>query len=78
LTTEDSRSLTAELWKTLGDHFAEMAREVCVDDAAKAMRLAACAEACFWQATGEGDCWNVKDIIGPSANKMQSKTLSYH
>lgn len=35
----------------------------------EAIRWATCAEACFWQATGEADSHDIKDVLAPPSHK---------
>lgn len=64
LKTEDCGSKTAEMWFALGEQIAAAIPDhVINDDPVKAIHWATCAEACFWKATGETDCHDVKDVL---------------
>jgi hypothetical protein len=68
LNSEECGKRTAEMWERLGQQIADAVPDMVInDDPVKAIRWATCAEACFWKATGEADCHDVGDIIGPSA-----------
>lgn len=55
---------TNVMWSNLGAWIAkEIPNIVEADDPVKAILWATCAEACFWQATGECDSFNVKDAL---------------
>jgi hypothetical protein len=53
-----------EMWERLGTQFADSVPDhVIAGDAAKAIKAALCAEACFWKSTGEADTHDVKDVL---------------
>lgn len=51
-------------WRRLGALYEKAARE-CVERGSfdSAMKAASMAEACFWQATGEGDVVSLNDVL---------------
>lgn len=52
------------MWLALAEQIAGSVPDILIADAdpARAVRWATCAEACFWQATGESASHDVKDI----------------
>lgn len=54
------------MWLSLGDKMAAALVNFEEGDPAEAVRMATCAEACFWKATGEADTHDVKDVLRPS------------
>lgn len=53
------------VWLGLGDQIAAAIPDMLISggDPVNAVRWATCAEACFWQATGEGNSYDVKDVL---------------
>lgn len=67
--TEDYDSMKAgekvsNMWLALAEQIAAAIPDIVIsaDDPGKAIRWATCAEACFWQATGDADTHDVKDV----------------
>lgn len=58
-----------KMWLDLGEMLAGSLEGIVLNeqDAVKAVKWATCAEACFWKATGEADCHDVKDVLIPAA-----------
>lgn len=53
------------MWLALARKFeARINSEMDKANYATALRVAKCAEACFWKATGEDPCFGVQDVIG--------------
>lgn len=60
----DSGILTSRMWLGLAEQLAAAVPDIVISgDPVKAIHWAACAEACFWQATGEGDAKSVTDLL---------------
>jgi len=52
------------MWLALGEQIAAAVPDLVIDSKPTlAIRWAACAEACFWKATGEADTHDVKDVL---------------
>ena len=55
---------TSKVWEELAQRFADAIPDLFIGgEPQKAIQYATYAEACWWQATGEGDAWNVKDVL---------------
>ncbi len=54
-----------DMWAALGQQIADAIPDIVIGgEPQKAIAWAACAEACFWKATGDADTHDVKDILG--------------
>ena len=65
---EDSGERASKVWQALAEQIAEAVPDfVIAGEVEKAMKWAMCADACFYQATGEGPGMTVNEIIFPKA-----------
>lgn len=55
----------ADMWMALGEQIAAAIPDIVINDStpARAIRWATCAEACFWQASGEAAAHDVNDVL---------------
>lgn len=62
------------MWLALAEQIAGAIPDLVIgSNPTEAIRWATCAEACFWQATGEADTHDVKDVLTPhSASETSS------
>lgn len=62
------------MWLRLGDQISAAIPDIVIaDEPEKAIRWARCAEACFWQATGEAESNDVKGVISAASNPEGAK-----
>ncbi len=62
--TDMASTATTRMWLKLARLLdRSIADYVIAGHVATAVKTARAAEACYWQATGEGDCSNLKDVI---------------
>ncbi len=60
----EAGQIVSDMWLRLANQINDaIPHLVIADQPERAIRLAACAEACFWKATGEADTYDVKDVI---------------
>lgn len=70
----EAATRSGEIWKALAEQIAAAIPDIVIgDDPFKAIRWAACAEACLWKATGECDTHDVRDVLAPT---FQERTLN--
>jgi hypothetical protein len=74
--TDAAAAATSKMWRELGDLIAKglSANVMDLSDPEMAIRWASCAEACFWQATGEGDPQGIKEILIRAQDVRDDKT----
>lgn len=66
MTEERQAKCTQRMWWKLGMLYDASARDIaeCGADPFEAIKFAQAAEACYWQATGEGDFTSLTDLVG--------------
>ena len=68
MNTDQAIARTCKMWLRLGNQLAKGAPDLVERGYhLQAIQWAICAEACFWQATGEADSFNLKDAIQQSS-----------
>lgn len=65
--SDKAASRISTMWLALGDQIAGAIPDIIINDSTptRALQWAACAEACFWKATGEADTHDIKDVMPP-------------
>ena len=62
--TNDACAKIGSMWESLGEQIAAAIPDIVIEGKPQdAIRWAQCAEACFWQATGESTAHDVNDVI---------------
>jgi hypothetical protein len=61
--SEKANTTSSEMWERLGRQFEEAISDMVNSDPEGAIQYAICAEACFWQSTGEADCHGIKEAF---------------
>lgn len=62
--SDNAATVTNRMWLRLGRSLDKVAsKEAEAGHTSTAIRAARCAEACYWQATGEGTAVDLKDVI---------------
>jgi hypothetical protein len=62
--TEKANLASSQMWEKLATQLAEAVPDfVTGGDPLKAIQYGICAEACFWQSTGEADAFGIKECL---------------